>query len=167
MNALQDPTKKTSINSLLNPQEASGYPTHISSIGPAPVVQVQGASQLHPYGSDYPPSSFNLRAASWEIPADSRKSMNAPPVHHPYHHQTQQPSLLSHGASSAYSYSSSRLAGSRVDDSRRYSDREPVWPPSTQQHHQSESSNMSYGHVQSNERTGMYSAVLKDSFLPR
>ncbi|KAF8898127.1 hypothetical protein CPB84DRAFT_1847865 [Gymnopilus junonius] len=154
MNVLQDPTKKTSINSLLNPQEVSGYP-HISSIGPPSVVQVQGSSQIHSYDSDYPPSSFNLRAASWETPGDSRKSVNAPPVQRTYYHQTQQPPLLPHGPSSSYSYSPSRPAESRVDDGRNYSDREPMWQPSHQQHHQSDSSNMSYGHVRSNERSAL------------
>ncbi|KAF5372048.1 hypothetical protein D9615_008080 [Tricholomella constricta] len=81
MNSIPDLAKKTSINSLLNPEASSDafnsqIPNLTASLN---THQVQPhAQQLDAYGPSYvTPPSFNLRAASWGGPDDRRKPENA------------------------------------------------------------------------------------------
>lgn len=76
MNALRDPSKKASITSLLNPQEASvAFPAHLpnlaASVNPGQPHDHQNGAV---YGSSYPNgSSFNLRAANWDMADEAAK----------------------------------------------------------------------------------------------
>lgn len=76
MNALRDPSKKASITSLLNPQDASvAFPAHLPNLAASvnlgqPHDHQNGAV----YGSSYPNgSSFNLRAANWDMADEAAK----------------------------------------------------------------------------------------------
>jgi lysine-specific demethylase 3 len=78
MNSIHDPSKKTSINSLLNPEasSAAAFSNHISNLAPAlsPNHVPQHAPQMDPYtGSFVNGASFHLRAADW---SDKRKVEN-------------------------------------------------------------------------------------------
>ncbi|KDR74489.1 hypothetical protein GALMADRAFT_250463 [Galerina marginata CBS 339.88] len=151
MNALQDPSKKTSITSLLNPQEASAFPAHLTGIAPAPLVpnHVQSQVQYEPvYGHS---ASFNLRAASWETEASATRKANSPQLHQQYQHQQSHPTMLVQPPSNTYAYPT-EMPRTRMDDSQGYAEGGPVWQPQRQQ---ADSSRMSYGHVQSNERTAL------------
>lgn len=135
MNALQDPSKKGSINSLLNPQEASTYST--THLPPPPLVTNQSPSHPNPtvYEHAYGPnSSYHLRTADWEPPVDPsrRKVVNTSEVQHPsYWYPQPQP----HSAGSAplpqdeYTYppSSQENMRSRSDSSYGYVARDQSW----------------------------------------
>jgi [histone H3]-dimethyl-L-lysine9 demethylase len=76
MNSIQDPSKKASINSLLNPEASSAAAFHqISNLTPLTQNQAPAhGSQMDPYaGSFVNGSSFHLRAADW---GDKRKVEN-------------------------------------------------------------------------------------------
>ncbi|KAF8966449.1 hypothetical protein BDZ97DRAFT_1657595 [Flammula alnicola] len=152
MNALQDPSKKTSINALLNPQDASRYPAHLSGLG----------SQSGYYPTEYvDPTPFHLRAANWETSDDHARrktSSNAQVSRYPPHQQ-QHPQMHSQPPSSNYTYpQSSRMIRPRVDDSQGYANERHMWQSQTQQQH--DSSNMSYrasvvSSMYSDERTAL------------
>jgi [histone H3]-dimethyl-L-lysine9 demethylase len=69
MNSIQDPTKKTSINSLLNPEASSAAAfNQISNLTPLSPNQVQThGPQMNPYASGpyENAATFHLRAADW------------------------------------------------------------------------------------------------------
>ncbi|GLB33276.1 putative clavaminate synthase-like protein [Lyophyllum shimeji] len=80
MNSIPDLAKKTSINSLLNPEASSdAFNSQIPNLT-ASLNNHQGqphAQQVDVYGQPYvAPPSFNLRAASWGGPDDRRKAEN-------------------------------------------------------------------------------------------
>lgn len=130
MNALQDLSKKTSINSLLNPQEASAFP---ASVGANPGHHDnQGVIYTTSFSNG---SSFHLRAASWDsVNEAKRKAENGANGHHHLHpHQH---------ISSAEAYSGDRaprMSRSRMGDIQPFPIEGPVWQP------QQDVSNMSYG----------------------
>ncbi|KAF4602128.1 hypothetical protein EYR40_005332 [Pleurotus pulmonarius] len=95
MNHLADPQKKTSIGQLLNPLESVGDAAYhngqVHSINDSAQQQVHhdhhGVPAYPPqYSSN--PSSFNLRAANWEMPDDSerRKPDNVATATRQYQH---------------------------------------------------------------------------------
>ncbi|KAG6810357.1 hypothetical protein H0H92_012193 [Tricholoma furcatifolium] len=82
MDSLPDLAKKTSINSLLNPEASS---THYGN--PAPISPLQSslgsAGHGEVYGGDYDTGpSFNLRAANWGTHVDRRKAENGRQYQH-------------------------------------------------------------------------------------
>jgi len=83
MNALQDLSKKTSINSLLNPQGTSAFP---ASVGANPGHHDnQGVIYATSFSNG---SSFQLRAASWDsVNEAERKAENGANGHRHLHHQ--------------------------------------------------------------------------------
>lgn len=165
MHALQDPSKKTSINSLLNPQE---YPAHLGGLGPSPLVPNHAQSSTHPtyYAPGYEPNSYNLRAASWDMADDPhrRKAAVAHQVHdhRPYQEEAPNAHVEQHHPSNNYAYHQPpRMARQRADEPQSYGGNGAVWP--TQQRH--DSSNMPYGApaiapMYSEERTGSYTAFI-------
>jgi len=129
MNALQDLSKKTSINSLLNPQEASAFP---ASVGANPGHHDnQGVIYTTSFSNG---SSFHLRAASWDsVNEAKRKAENGANGHHYLH---------PHQRISADTYSDShapRMSRTRMGDIQQFPIEGPVWQP------QQEVANMSYG----------------------
>ncbi|KAG5639144.1 hypothetical protein H0H81_006403 [Sphagnurus paluster] len=76
MNSLPDLAKKTSINSLLNPEASSdAFNTQLPNLT-ASQLQPHG-QQVDVYGTPFAaPPSFHLRAASWGGPDDRRKPEN-------------------------------------------------------------------------------------------
>lgn len=164
MNALQDPTKKPSINSLLNPQESSAYPPH-------PSVGINhGQNQSHQPSSmfHYPPvPSYNLRAASWDPDDDPHKRRPLNGGHNAHRLYQQPPTLPPPSSSHIYAdpHASRLMMRSRLDDSAVYPGEGHVWqpkhspPPQHQQHqhHQHAVPGMSYppSVIYSDERTGM------------
>jgi len=80
---VQDPSKKTSITSLLNPQEASRYPEQTQT----PDLLVANQSHTVIYGNTpYDASnSYHLRTASWGAAEDhSRQIVPATQIQHHY-----------------------------------------------------------------------------------
>jgi lysine-specific demethylase 3 len=76
MNSIQDPSKKTSINSLLNPEASSAAFNQISNLSPSLVpnqAPPHGPQMDNFNGSFTNGSSFHLRAADW---SDKRKVEN-------------------------------------------------------------------------------------------
>ncbi|KAF8803952.1 Clavaminate synthase-like protein [Phlegmacium glaucopus] len=158
MNALQDPTKKPSINSLLNPQETSTFPSHLNSTS---VGANHAQNQSHQPSSMFhyaPVPSYNLRAASWDPDDDPHKRRplnggnNAP--RHYQQHPTLPPPPPSHVYADAHA--SRLMMRHRIDDSPMYAGEGHVWHPKQpppppqqqqqhhQQHHQHAVSGMSY-----------------------
>jgi len=95
MQALHDPTRKTSINSLLNPEDSAAFPVALTPMHPNAADANQGHSHLHSSihsGHLFPPSdgTFSLRTATWDE-SDTRASAIIPDHqrHHPHHHQQQ------------------------------------------------------------------------------
>lgn len=130
MNALQDLSKKTSINSLLNPQEASAFPASVDA-NPGHHNN-QGVIYATSFSNG---SSFHLRAASWDsVNEAKRKAENGANGHHHLHpHQHM---------SSAETYSDSRaprMSRSRMGDIQPFHIEGPVWQP------QQDVATMSYG----------------------
>ena len=120
MHALQDPSKKTSINSLLNPQE---YPAHLGALGPSPLVPNHAQSSTHPtyYAPGYEASSYNLRAASWDMADDHhrRRAAVAHQVHdhRPYQDEAANSHVEQHHPSNNYAYHQPpRMARQRADE---------------------------------------------------
>lgn len=156
MNALQDPTKKPSINSLLNPQESLVHP----------VGAHHGQNQSNQQSSMFqytPEPSYHLRAASWD-PDDDPYKLRPLNGHHDADRQYQQHPLLSpvpshHNYGDAHA---SRLMTSpRIAGSGMYPGEGQVWDPKhpqqQQHHHQHAVSGMSYSPaLYSNERTGIF-----------
>lgn len=153
MNSLNDPSKKTSINSLLNPQDASvafpAQPPHLTaSLAPNPghPHNQQGVPVYAPYSAN---ASFNLRAASWDMSEDAakRKPENGATAQRHYHH----PSMNS--AEAYTEHPGTRLVRPRLDESNNYPIDNQVWPA------QPDIANMPYGApvmapMYSDERTG-------------
>jgi [histone H3]-dimethyl-L-lysine9 demethylase len=131
MNALQDPTKKTSINSLLNPQETSAFPAH-----PVGSASNQPSTVFH-YG---PVPSYNLRAASWDSDDDPHNRRHLNGSHNAHRHYQQHPTLPP--SSHIYAdHHASRLMKSRIDEPSMYPSEGHAWqqhkiPSSPQQQHQ-------------------------------
>lgn len=74
MNSIQDPSKKTSINSLLNPEASSAAALNNQISNLAPSLAPAHGPQMDPYpGSFVNGASFHLRAADW---SDKRKVEN-------------------------------------------------------------------------------------------
>lgn len=167
MNALQDPTKKTSINSLLNPQESSAFPAH-------PVDGGHGQNHSHqpssfhslPY-SVSPINSFHLRAASWDQDDDPHKRRPLNGAHNVQRHYQQHPTLSPVSSSQIYvdPHASRFIMRPRIDESPMYTNEGHVWqhkhpqpPPPLQQQQQQQQQHhvvpgMSYASY-SDERTG-------------
>jgi lysine-specific demethylase 3 len=127
MNALQDLSKKTSINSLLNPQEASAFP---ASVGANPGHHDnQGVIYATSFSNA---SSFHLRAASWDsVNETKRRAENGANGHHHLH---------PHQLTETYSDSRApRMPRSRMGDIQPFPIEGPVWQP------QQDVANMSYG----------------------
>ncbi|TFK28635.1 Clavaminate synthase-like protein [Coprinopsis marcescibilis] len=86
MNSLQDPTRKTSITSLLNPSEASGFPYVHSSIPQNTIAPNRLQAHAHPGAGYSGPhangSLFNLRAANWEPNSVANRHNAADPANH-------------------------------------------------------------------------------------
>ena len=96
MNALQDPTKKPSINSLLNPQESYVHP-----VGTNHGHNQSNQSSMYQYDSV---PSYNLRAASWDPDEDPQRLRHQ---HHQHQHNQHQ------HAASGMSYSSALYSDDR------------------------------------------------------
>lgn len=155
MNALQDPTKKPSINSLLNPQESSVHPVGTNDVQ----NQSNQTSSMFQYG---PVSAFHLRAASWDSDDDphKRRPINgAHNMHRPYQqHPTLPPTASLHGFVDLHA--SRHMMRPRIDESSVYPSEAQVWPPKHPQQHQLQhhhaDSSMPYPSVMySDERTGI------------
>ena len=154
MNALQDPTKKPSINSLLNPQESLAHPggtNHAQN-------QSNQSSSMFQYGSV---PSYHLRAASWDPDDDPHKLRPLNGVHDVdsqyQQHPTLPPAPLPHNYGDAHA--SRLMVRPRIDESPMYAGEGQVWQPKNsyqQQQHQHAVSGMPYASVlYSDERTGI------------
>ena len=151
MNALQDPTKKPSINSLLNPQESLAHPVGTNH----GQNQSSQTSSMFQYGSV---PSYHLRAASWDPDDDphKRRPLNGA------HSVDRQYSTLPPTPSPNYgdAHASRLMVRPRIDESSMYTGEGQVWQPKhshqQQQQHQHAVSGMSYPIVPySDKRTGI------------
>lgn len=150
MNALQDPTKKPSINSLLNPQESSAHPVAINH----GQNQSNQSSSMFQYGSV---SSFNLRAASWDPDDDPHKRRPIDGAHDVHRQYQQHPTLP---IASPHNFPDVHASRPRIDESSMYTSEGQVWQlkrPQQQQHqHERTLSSMPYPSVMySDERIGI------------
>lgn len=172
MNALQDPSKKTSITSLLNPQDVSAFSSMAalpSGVPPHHVHPHAHAAQF--YHPEYQQASYSLRAAIFpengaQSPDDSmrRKALqvNEPrypgQLHESQHPQhPQHPQMPSRSSTHAYVSSAPRVIRPRMEESQGYAPEGAVWHQHA--HPQHDSFNMSYGSpviasMYSDERTG-------------
>lgn len=157
MNALQDPSKKASINSLLNPQEASAYST--THLPPPPLAVNQSPSHVNPtvYDPAYGQApGYHLRAADWEPPNDpTRRKVVTAQVEHQYHYTSQPHSAVSAPLpQNEYTYPPTppEHLRSRSDSSYGYVAREQGW----EQHHHSPGPTMSYAQVQRSETSSAF-----------
>ncbi|TFK74360.1 hypothetical protein BDN72DRAFT_812710 [Pluteus cervinus] len=134
MHNFNDPARRTSINSLLNPPDASAYPaqptTHLpsspSSSNQSPSRDHRSVSlpALHNSGYSTPYSngaSYSLRAANWDMSEDANKltkSENNSPQRHRHFSQPHQPQLNT-AAPSTYTSDvhASPMPGLRMGDS--------------------------------------------------
>jgi hypothetical protein len=126
MNSVQDPSKKTSITSLLNPEASSvAFTSSIpASLNPNQVSP--HVPQIDVYGTSFANgSSFNLRAADWNMADDASK-----------HSAENGARLYQHIRHDAYIESSSthppRMAArSRVDEPSHYTmaGSQAIWHP--------------------------------------
>lgn len=154
MNSMQDPSKKTSITSLLNPEASSGAFT--SSLA-ASLNQAPHGQQLDVYGTSFVNgSSFNLRAADWNMADDisKRKGETGARI---YQHMTAQEPYV--GSSSAHT---PRIGRARVEEGPHYAMEggQAAWHPPQLQN----PANMPYGApvvapLYSDERTGESGAI--------
>ena len=151
MNSLQDPTKKPSINSLLNPQE--------SLVHPVGTNHAQHQSSMFQYGSV---PSYPLRTASWDPGDDPHKLRplnGAHDVDRQYHqHPTLPPTHSPHNYGDTHA--SRLIMRPRIDESSMYAGEGQVWQPKhsqqQQHHHHHAVSGMSYSSaLYSDERTGI------------
>lgn len=154
MNSVQDPSKKTSITSLLNPEASSvAYTSSISaSLNPNQVPP--HGPQIDVYGTSFANgSSFNLRAADWNMQeeASKRRVENSARL---YQHMGHDGYV---GSSSAHS---PRMSRPRVDEPSQYNmgGSQPVWHPPQ------DPASMPYGApvvppLYSDERTGESDAI--------
>ncbi|TFK43074.1 hypothetical protein BDQ12DRAFT_674344 [Crucibulum laeve] len=150
MNSFQDPSKKTSITSLLNPQEASAFPAQLPGLASVNANPGQPHDPVAVYGVNYGnPSTYHLRAASWENsdPNDTaRRKENAPNRH--YHHPGQM--------SSSDTYHAPRVIRERIEDGQ-YAVESQAWDQQQQQ----DVASMPYGSanilgpIYSDERTAI------------
>lgn len=141
MNTINDPTKRTSINSLLNPQDASAFPAQLPIL-PVSVGTNQGPPHDHNGVPVYGPSfsnasSFNLRAANWDMSDDATKrkaAENGATAQRQYSH----PHMTS---GDVYEHHTPRLVRPRMEgDSNGYPiDGSQMWTP------QQDVANMPYG----------------------
>ncbi|KAF8164873.1 hypothetical protein B0H34DRAFT_686986 [Crassisporium funariophilum] len=164
MNALQDPSKKTSINSLLNPQEASGYPAHLSNVNLGTTSAAVNHGHPHQAPPMYPspyaaPANFHLRAANWDAVDDThkRKVANGAQSHRHYQQHLQM-ALPPPSDMYADPHASRNMMRARMDDSAAYPNDGHVWQPSQQPQHPV--SDMPYGGpvisaMYSDERTAL------------
>ena len=166
MNALQDPTKKPSINSLLNPQETFVHPVNPNHAQ----NQSNEASSMFQYGTV---PSYHLRAASWDPDDDPHKLRplnGAHDVDRQYHqHPTLPPTASLHNYEDTHA--SRLMMRPRIDESSMYAGEGQVWQPKHshqhQQHHQHAVSGMPYSSVlYSDERTGIYQSPFQTLSYP-
>ena len=156
MNALQDPTKKPSINSLLNPQESLAHPVGTNH----GQNQSSQASSMFQYGSV---PSYHLRAASWDADDDPHKRRFLNGAHNAdRQYATLPPTPLPHNYGDVHA--SRLMMRPRIDESSMYIGEGQVWQPKhphqqhqqQQQQHQHAVSGMSYPPVlYSDERAGI------------
>jgi lysine-specific demethylase 3 len=134
MNPVHDPTRKTSINSLLNPQDASFSP---HSHGPLPLPIPHSPSHVHhhsatpqmpplPYASPHRTgASYNLRAADWDTTTSRQRHPieNTASLQHNHYHDSS-----SHMPTSvSYPDHDARIHRQRVDDHVRYPSQGQMW----------------------------------------
>lgn len=121
MNALHDLSKKTSINSLLNPQEASAFPASVGA-NPGQPHDNQGVIYATSFSNG---SSFHLRAASWDSANEAkRKAENSTNGHRHLHPHQHIPSAEMYSDSHA-----PRIVRDRMDDIQSYAIEGQVWQP--------------------------------------
>ncbi|KAH9483086.1 Lysine-specific demethylase 3A [Psilocybe cubensis] len=176
MNGLQDPTKKTSITSLLNPQNASALHSSPLNNSNSPSIN-HGPTQTPSafYDSPYTTSPvYNLRAANWDPTSESsqQKSVSSGvQYHHEYPQQSHSAmAAVAHPQSNGYSYplNPPTTARTRVGHSNGYPAEQPDWQPRPQSH-QPSGSHVSYGQAQRDERptlTAEYPMSNQESFTP-
>ena len=158
MNALQDPTKKPSINSLLNPQESSAHPVGTGH----GQNQSNQSSSMFQYGSV---PSYNLRAASWDPDDDPHKRRPLNGTHNVHRQYQQHPTLPPTPSSHNFVdlHASRLMIRPRIDESPMYPSEGQAWqtkhPQQYQQQHQQHQhavSGMPYpSAMYSDERTGI------------
>lgn len=157
MNPVHEPARKTSINSLLNPQDASFSP---HSHGPLPlphppshVHHNSATPQMPPltYTSPHQIASFNLRAANWDPTASPRRPPieNTASLQHNYYHDNMLPSV-------SYPDHDARIPRQRVDDHVRYPSQGQMWMSAQQ-----DVAGMPYAPHNSTEREGELPECLK------
>ena len=166
MNALQDPTKKPSINSLLNPQESLVHP-----VGTNHGQNQSNQQSMFQFGSV---PSYHLRAASWDPDDDPHKLRpfnGARDEDRQYHqHPTLPPTHSPHSYGDVHA--SRPMMRPRIDESSMYADEGQVWQPKHSHHqyqqHQHAVSSMPYSSaLYSDERTGIYySHITISDFVP-
>jgi lysine-specific demethylase 3 len=157
INGLNDSHKRTDISQLLNPASREAAPSfspgELSSLGPPQAHHDQQGSPYH--GAFGHPSSFHLRAASWEIQEDANKRrQDNNPARAYQHHQMEQV---------FYPDPTSRAARPRPGDPNNFAMDGAMWGPAH------DMTNMSYNAPQlmpmySEERTG---ASFSSRMLPR
>lgn len=150
MQALHDPSRKTSINSLLNPQDSSAFPVPLTPLHPSSADVNQSHSHLHSSihsGHVFPPSdgTFSLRTATWGE-SDTRAS-NTIPRHHSYHHHQQM--QMTHQMSNAFADHHAPRPPMRSDWHDRYVENGHRWL-----HQQHDTNTGVFGHPYSDERSG-------------
>ena len=167
MNALQDPSKKTSINSLLNPQDGSyaQYP----GIPPPGLDAHNGHSHTYPggfHGSAYPNNgSYALGPANWED--SKRRALHGGQTHRPFTEYTHHPQMVPPPSADGYpdQQSSRAMVRPRMDH-QDYAGQ--PWHPSSQQQNVSNIQYGAHGGMQySHERTGAWLCCsIGSSFSP-
>ena len=151
MNALQDPTKKPSINSLLNPQESLVHPVGTNH----GQDQSNQQSSMFQYGSV---PSYHLRAASWD-PDDDPHKLRPLNGAHDADRQYQQYSTLPptpspHNYGDAHA--SRLMMRPRIDESSMYAGEGQVWQPKHSHQQQQQHQHAVSGMLYSDERTGIF-----------
>ncbi|KAF4574934.1 hypothetical protein EYR36_006286 [Pleurotus pulmonarius] len=167
MNHLADPQKKTSIGQLLNPLESVGDAAYhngqVHSINDSAQQQVHhdhhGVPAYPPqYSSN--PSSFNLRAANWEMPDDSerRKPDNVATATRQYQHIPQM------NGPGAYGEQPARMVRPRMEAPNGYPiEGQQVWQQPQDMQAMQYGPPSGIAPMYSDERTGIYFRRLSTS----
>jgi [histone H3]-dimethyl-L-lysine9 demethylase len=148
MNALQDPTKKPSINSLLNPQESSAHPVGTN----------HGQNQSNQSASMFQYGPYNLRAANWDPDDDPHKRRPVNGTHNVHRQYQQHPTLPP--TSSPHNFvdvhASRLMMRPRIDESPMYTSEGQMWQHKHPQQHSHAVSAMPHpSAMYSDERTGI------------
>ena len=123
MNPVNDPARKTSIVSLLNPQDAPFPPRNTAAL-----VHHHATPQMPPMAYASPQqigASFHLRAAEWDSAASRRRPLSEGSASLQHNHYHDSPPHMA--PSVAYTDHDARIPRQRPDDHPRYPSQGPIW----------------------------------------